>query len=97
MIYWYYYKGISLISFGLGLLLTLIFGVYWGYFFFITLAPIAAHIIHGILRGRERLFYANLGIAPVKLLGYSLLIQLLLSIPLFAILLGFYTLFFGGF
>ena len=97
MIYWYYFKGIMLLSLGIGVLLTVIFGIQWGYLFFVTLAPLSAHLLHGQTREKERVFYLNLGITPRKLLWHTFLIQLLLSIPVFLILIGFYTFFYGGF
>ena len=97
MIYWYYYKGIMLLSLGIGILLTVLFGLQWGYLFFVSLAPLSAHLLHGQIRGKERVFYLNLGITTGKLLRYTLLIQLILSVPVFLLLIGFYTIFFGGF
>jgi hypothetical protein len=79
----------------LGLLSTALFGFYWGYMLFITLAPVLAHVAYGILRRNERIFYLNLGTSRYKLLWGSLLIQLVISIPLFAVLIGAFSLFFG--
>lgn len=96
MIYWYYFKGISLLSLGIGILLTVLFGLDWGFLFFVTLAPLSAHLLHGQFRGKERIFYLNMGITQWKLLLHVFLIQLLLSVPVFLVLIGFYTLFYGG-
>ncbi|PQB04618.1 hypothetical protein [Aureitalea marina] len=97
MIYWQYFKGIVLLSVGIGVLLTAIFGMAWGFLFFVTLAPIGAHLLHGQFRPNERIFYLNAGISSWKLMCGSLLIQLIISVPVFLLLIGFYSMFFGGF
>jgi hypothetical protein len=95
VIYWSYYKGIFPMAFTMGLLATALFGLSWGYMLFVTLAPFLAHYAYGILRKNERIFYLNLGIPRYKLLWGSLLIQLVISIPLFALLIAAFSLFFG--
>lgn len=96
MIYWTYYKGLLPFAVSLGLLATILLGIGWGYLMFVTIVPLITHLSHKVLKPGEKIFYLNLGIGPGKLLMGVLCFQFVISVPLFLIILGALSLFFGG-
>ncbi|MAN58669.1 MAG: hypothetical protein CMC08_02405 [Flavobacteriaceae bacterium] len=73
----------------------ILFGVLWGFVLFVLFGPLVGALGFHVLKKDQYYFYYNLGMTRKRLLKVAYLINLLLGVPIFALLSVLFYLFIG--
>ncbi|MGJ8666329.1 MAG: hypothetical protein ACSHW7_08190 [Patiriisocius sp.] len=95
--YWQFYKDIFLFVAGFSFVGVIAFGVFWGFFFFISLGLLFGFYAFQFFKKNEFYSYNNLGITKWKLYRASFAINLLIGLPVFSLLFILISLIIGDF
>lgn len=91
-----FYKSIFPFIAAFALVGIVAFGIFWGFFFFITIAFGFGFLGFHTFRRKEWYLYENLGISKYQLFKSAFFINLLIGFPVFAILFITIYFFFGN-